>query len=136
MDVKFSYKFEGKSYFGDIYRPVAIVSLRSPKFNTWINIWMVVDTGADFTILPKFVAKDLGIDLETDCIIDTTRGVGGEQTIHLCKIRVKAQIGDLKRVIPLAFFNTDELPALLGRLGYLETFDTEFLKSRFVIFKN
>ena len=136
MDIKFAYKYEGKSYFGDIYRPIAKVSLQSPKLATRTDVWMVVDTGADFTILPRYVAKDLGIDLETDCIVDTTKGVGGEQTIHLFKRNIKAQIGNFTRVVPIAFFNSDDLPPLLGRLGFIETFDTEFLRSRKVVFKS
>ena len=62
-------------------------------------------------------------------------GVGGEQKIYLCKNKVKAQIGDITREVPLAFFSNDEVPALLGRCGFLETFDTEFLKSHVVMFK-
>ncbi|OGM29932.1 hypothetical protein A2630_03790 [Candidatus Woesebacteria bacterium RIFCSPHIGHO2_01_FULL_44_10] len=136
MDVKFDFEFEGKSYFGNVYRPVAKVSLKSFKKDLWVNIWMVVDTGADFTILPRYLSGDLGISLEKDCVADVTKGVGGQQTIHLVKSKLEAQVGDLKREIPLAFFSSDELPPLMGRLGFLETFDVEFLKEHIVVFKN
>ena len=96
---------------------------------------MVVDTGADFTILPRYVAKDLGISLEKDCVVDTTSGVGGEQKIYLCNLPVTAKVGNNERKIPLAFFDNDEVPPLLGRLGFLETFNVEFLKSHVVIFR-
>lgn len=135
MGIKFSFEYEGDTYFGKVFRPVAKVSFQSPKLNIWIDIWLVVDTGADFTILPKYVSKDLGISLEMDCLLDTTKGVGGEQPIYLCKSRITAKIGKVIRKVPLAFFDTDEVPGLLGRLGFLETFDTEFLKSHLVIFK-
>ena len=136
MDVKFHYDYVGKTYFGKIYRPVAKVSFLSPKHKVWVETWMVVDTGADFSIVPQYLTEDLGISLETDCIKDTTSGVGGEQHIFLCKKKIQAQIGTIKRVVPLAFFDTNEVPALLGRLGFLETFDAEFLKSHTVVFKN
>lgn len=96
---------------------------------------MVVDTGADFTILPKYVSKDLKISLEKDCIVDSTKGVGGEVEIYLLKEKIKAKIGNVVRKIPIAFFSSDEVPALLGRLGFLETFDTQFLKSYVTVFK-
>ncbi|MBI1869540.1 hypothetical protein HYS11_01070 [Candidatus Gottesmanbacteria bacterium] len=48
---------------------------------------------------------------------------------------ILAQIGHLERQIPLAFFDTNEVPALLGRLGFLETFDSAFLKKHMVVFK-
>lgn len=97
---------------------------------------MVVDTGADFSILPYYLSEDLAISLEKDCLKDITEGVGGRQSIYMCKFKIKAKIGRLERSVPLAFFDTNEVPALLGRQGFLETFDTEFLKSHVVVFKN
>lgn len=135
MAIKFDFEYEGETYFGHVYRPVAKVSLESPKYGTWIDTWMVVDTGADFTILPKYTSRDLGISLKSDCIVDSTRGVGGEETIYLCKTKIVAKIATVTRSVPLAFFNTNTVPPLLGRLGFLETFDTQFLKSHAVVFK-
>lgn len=135
MDVKFPFENVGKSFFGPIFRPVAKVSLKSIKINVWAETWMVVDTGADFTILPRYLTADLGISLEDDCVKDTTFGVGGQQSIYLCKKKIKAKLGEIERDIPVAFFDTNEVPALLGRLGFLETFDTEFLKSHVVVFR-
>lgn len=135
MDVEFPFENVGKSFFGAIYRPVAKVSLKSLRNTIWTEAWMVVDTGADFTILPRYLAEDLHISLERDCVKDETFGVGGEQAIYLCKQKIKAKIGNIERDVPLAFFDSNEVPALLGRLGFLETFDTEFLKSHVVVFK-
>lgn len=135
MDVRFPFEDEGKSSFGHIYRPVAKISLTSPTVDISINVWMIVDTGADYTIIPRHFATKLRISLETDCVKDTTVGVGGTQTIYFCKKRITATLGPFKRNIPLAFFDTSEVPALLGRLGFLETFDSEFLKSHMVVFK-
>lgn len=61
--------------------------------------------------------------------------MGGNQTIYFLKSKILAKLGKFNRKIPLAFFDNNEVPALLGRLGFLETFDTEFLKSHIVIFK-
>lgn len=136
MDVKFPFENVGRSSFGTIYRPVSLVSLKTFRKNTWISTWMVVDTGADFTILPRYLSEDLGISLERNCIKDMTTGVGGDQTIYLCKSKITAKIGSFTREIPLAFLDSNEVPSLLGRLGFLETFDTEFLKSHVLIFKD
>lgn len=137
MNVKFGFEKIGKNFFGDLYRPVAKVRFHSPNdVNIWTEAWMIVDTGADFTILPRYLAKDLALILEKDCVRDETYGVGGKQAIYLCKDKVTVKIGSLERRIPLAFFDSNEVPPLLGRLGFLETFDTEFLKTRIVVFKN
>ena len=136
MDLKFDFEYIDKIFFGDVYRPVAKVSFQAPLFKTWTDTWMVVDTGADFTILPRYLANDLGISFERDCMVDTTIGVGGQQQIYLCKTKINAKIGQITRNVPLAFFANDEVPALLGRLGFLETFDVQFLKSHALVFKN
>jgi len=136
MDVKFDFEYGGKSYFGEVFRPVAKVSFKSPHRSIWSDVWMVVDTGADFTILPRYISRDLGISLEKECILDSTVGVGGKQKIYLYKAKIIAKIGNVLRKVPLAFFDGDEVPALLGRLGFLETFDVEFLKNHTVHFKN
>lgn len=135
MDVRFPFEDEGKASFGHIYRPVAKVTLASPTVDSTVDVWMVVDTGADYTIIPRHFSRKLRISLETDCLKDVTVGVGGAQTIYFCKKRITATIGSLQRNIPLAFFDTNEVPALLGRLGFLETFDTEFLESHTVVFR-
>lgn len=134
MTVKFTFEDVGKSYFGRVYRPIAKVSFYSSLNKTWTDTWMIVDTGADFTILPKYLSENLGISLEKDCIKDSTFGVGGTQTIYLCKQKIAVKLGEVKRSIPLAFFDSNSVPPLLGRLGFLETFNTEFLKSRQVVF--
>lgn len=136
MDVTFDFEYEGKGYFGEIYRPLAKVSFKSFKSNLWSDIWMVVDTGADFSILPKYVSRDLNISLEEDCILDRTEGVGGSQTIYLCKQRITCKLGKFIREVSIAFFDNDQVPPLLGRLGFLETFNAEFLKSHKVIFRD
>lgn len=135
MDVRFPFENVGKSFFGFVHRPVAKASFKSIKGNIWTDTWMVVDSGADFTILPRYLSSDLEVSLETDCIKDTTVGVGGKQALYLCKKKIKAKLGPYEINVPLAFLDSNEVPALLGRLGFLETFDTEFLKSHIVVFK-
>lgn len=135
MAVNFKFEDEGNFGFGRIFRPVAKVKLTSPVINKSVSIWMVVDTGADFTILPRHFSEKLRISLEQNCRKDYTAGVGGEQTIYFYKGKLEAQIGSEKRRIPLAFFDNNEVPALMGRLGFLETFNTQFLKSHTVIFR-
>lgn len=135
MDVSFPFENAGESFFGPVYRPIVQVSFKAFKKDIWTETWLIVDTGADFTILPKYLTEDLYISLERDCVKASTIGVGGEQVIFLCKKRIIAKIGSLERTVPLAFFDSDEIPALLGRLGFLETIDIEFLKTHMVVFK-
>ena len=136
MAGKFPFEDNGKRKFGHIFRPIAKVTLKSPTTDILVDIWMIVDTGADYTILPRHFSEKLRISLERDCIKDITFGVGGEQTVYFCKNKIKAKIGNLERNVPLAFLDSNEIPALLGRLGFLETFNTEFLKTHVLVFKD
>lgn len=135
MDVSFPFENIGRSSFGQVWQPVAKVVLKSPSVPMKVSLWMVVDTGADYTVIPRHFSEKLRVSLERDCVKDTTFGVGGEQTVYFLKEKIQAEIGKFKRNIPLAFFDNNEVPALLGRLGFLETFDVEFFKNRLVNFK-
>lgn len=53
--------------FGEIARPVAKVFFWSKKWQSWEEIWMIVDSGADYTILPSYLSIQLGVDLKSDC---------------------------------------------------------------------
>lgn len=137
MDLRFNYEYTGESFFGGIYRPVAKVAFVSPRVSDKIvSVWMIVDSGADYSILPHHLSEKLRVSFEQDCVTDTTYGVGGQRTVYFLKDRIKVQIGNIQKSVPLAFFDSDEIPPLLGRQGFMETFDVEFLKSRIVVFKS
>ncbi len=134
MAVKFPFEYIGNGRLGKIFRPIAKVNLKSPTINILVDIWMIVDTGADYTILPKHFSDKLRISLDKDCFKEEIFGIGDKQRVFFYKHKVDAKIGPFQRKIPLAFFDNNEVPALLGRLGFMETFDTTFLKSHQVIF--
>lgn len=136
MDVTFPFEDEGEGNFGRILRPTAKVTFQIPNSDKLVDVWMVVDTGADYTILPRHLSKKLRINLNYDCQRSMTFGVGGEQIVFFYKKRLEVSIGPLTRHIPLAFINRNDVPPLLGRLGFLETFNTEFLKTHIVVFKD
>lgn len=89
---------------------------------------MIVDTGADYTLLPRFLAEVLGINLVEDCRIFTTRGVGGKSKVYLAKSKIKVRLGEFTREIPVGFLATDYIPPLLGRQEFFETFRVVFEK--------
>jgi hypothetical protein len=97
---------------------------------------MIIDTGADYTIMPKRYAPLLGIDVNVDCIEHGTQGIGGSETVYLCH-DVTVRLGHWERRIPLGFLDRDDIPPLLGRQDFLETFrvifeghETIFVQSR------
>lgn len=126
---KFPFTKIGKTYLGKIYRPYVIIEFTSDKIKDWIPAQAIVDTGADYTLLPKRYASLLEIDL-SDCVSETTQGVGGAETIHLYKKSLIIKIGKEEKRIPVGFLERDDIPVLLGRLRCLESFRLIFDKKR------
>lgn len=132
---KIPFKKIAKSYLGQIFRPYVLVSLTSVKADELLPTEMVIDSGADYTLLPNRYAFYLGIDLEKDCKAETTLGVGGSETIYLYKEGITIKIGDWQRKIPVGFLERDDVPPLLGRLECLEVLRVVFEKKE-TIFEN
>lgn len=125
---KAPFKRIAKSYLGQIFRPYALVFLSSTKTGEWFPTEMVVDSGADYTLLPNRYAFYLGIDLEKNCKAETTLGVGGSETIYLYKKGIFIKIGGWQKQIPVGFLERDDVPPLLGRLECLEVLRVIFDK--------
>lgn len=128
MPISFPFKSEISPIFGKIRRPVAEVFFRDKTHNLWQPITMLVDTGADYTLLPQFLAVALGVDLTKDCRGVITQGVGGASRVFLLKNKMEVKIGEFQRQIPLGFLDSDYIPPLLGRQEFFETFKVVFEK--------
>lgn len=127
MKISFPYEIKPSSIFGTIKRPVARVCFWSKKFNRYLEYLLIVDTGADYTLLPLSAAEELGIDPRKDCQPFKTAGIGGEETVYLLK-RAEMKIGDWKGSIPIGFLAREDIPPLLGREGCLNEFDVRFFR--------
>lgn len=134
MALSFPYEKIYETKFGPVFRPLVKVEFKIQE-NLWIGVWMIADTGADQTIIPRYLSEKLNIDLEKDCLKDKTFGVGGSQEIFMLKKRFPVRLGKWKKKIPLAVLDSDAVPPLMGRLGFMETFDALFSKKLKVVFK-
>ena len=126
--ISFPYKTKKSTIFKQIKRPIATVDFWSDRFKKWISYNMVVDTGADYTILPFSNAADLGVNFEKECSSFETRGIGGTETVYVLKRKVKIRIGDFVKKIPVGFLSQDDIPELLSRQGCLNNFAVLFSK--------
>lgn len=121
MAVKSAHVAIPSPLFGVVFRPVVKAEFKIKITGEWLELPMIVDTGADYTLLPRWVAKDLGVDLEKDCEKHTTFGIGGTEIVFVQRkmtVRLNRWMGD----IPVGFVNRDNVPGLLGRQDFLEKF--------------
>lgn len=133
MALIFPFEKRPSSIFKEVFRPVAQVFLYSEAKKVWYEIWMIIDTGADYTLLPGHLADRLGIDLNKECQRFKTSGIGGEEKVYIKK-NLKVKIGNWERTVPVGFLDKDNIPPLLGRQGFLETFEVLFSSNHTVNF--
>lgn len=125
MKIRFADEQIVSPAFGETFRPSAEVWLQSRAIGKWYPITMVVDTGADVTLLPHWIAPILGIDLKRDGQPIEMSGIGGDEIVWLVR-NVKARLGDWERWMPVGFLDHDNIMPLLGRKDFLETFRALF----------
>lgn len=125
MKIKFPYEKENSKIFGSISRPVARASFWSGKYERFLEFTFIVDTGADYTLFPHSKAMDLGIDMERDCRIFKTFGIGGVEKVFLLP-KIMMKLGNAERFVPVGFLKRDDIPPLLGRYKCLDTFSVLF----------
>lgn len=121
----FPFQVRESSLLGSIRRPLITVSLWSEVLQKWHKVEMLVDTGADYTILPSYLAILLEVDLEKAKKVDA-QGVGGAQTVYFFPA-LPIKIGEMERVVPVGFIRKKNIPPLLGRAGCFETFISTFV---------
>lgn len=122
MNARFPFKKVFSTILGKIKRPIAEVELFNKKLGFWVPYSMVVDTGADYSLIPKHLTQILNIDLKNDTKAVTTLGIGGQARVFLLKKHIKAKIDHLERSIILGVIDNIYTPPLLGRYAFLETF--------------
>lgn len=126
MEISFLFEKRSSSIFGEVWRPVALVGFRSVQDSSvWTTIRMIIDTGADYTLLPRSYAKALGINLERDCKVRETLGIGGTETVFVHP-SIRVRLGGWETDIPVGFLDRDAVPSLLGRKNFLEALSVTF----------
>lgn len=114
----FPFAYIGNTKLGKIYRPYAFVLAFSKIRKKWQPIEMIIDSGADYSLLPKRYAAVLGIHLG-ECEEEKTVGIGGTETVYQYR-HLPIKIGTWEQKIPVGFLEREDIPALMGRLGCME----------------
>jgi Aspartyl protease len=135
----------------DHYRPIRFRALRfrALKANNWkpyynvflkgkrkIGVSMLVDSGADFTLVSTEIGHQLGLKVRDDEVFPTAEGVGGN-VVEISFHRIKLYLDSEEIEIPVGWLqNSDYDELLLGREVVFDYFDVEFKQAeKTILFK-
>ena len=119
----FKYARENSSTLGFVYRPITKVGLRDSN-GEMFELSMLVDSGADISILSKRIGDIMGLDVEQG-EAKVFRGIVGELIAYVHKIPLFI---NGKKVETRVAFALSEVPNLLGRLDIFKNFEISFRK--------
>lgn len=106
---------------GRLWVPYVTAELKGR--GAWIRVMFLLDTGADCTLLPRYVATELGIPLAT-CPASRLGGIEGG-SLPCRKAVLDARIGTEALRMTCLISERDDVPLLLGRLDVFDRFSLE-----------
>lgn len=121
--IRFKIRKELSDVFGPIWRPVIPVKLRNG--DNILSCEVIVDSGADISLIPKGVGASLGFVLLAGEEIKTLYGIG-EGAAPFVVRDIFLTIDDVERQIRIGWALIEEIPILLGRLDLFSLFDINF----------
>lgn len=127
MEVEFDFRKEKSSLFGDIYRPVAKLTLIY-KDNSLPEIFYV-DSGADLTLIPRSVGEILAFDNPKPAEIIDIKGIG-EKGVPMVLRKVVMILQDFRIQTRIGWALIEDVPLLLGREDFFKYFNIVFKKNK------
>lgn len=120
---RFPYEQRHDTFLGTQNRPMVTVSFWSPIDKDWHQVLMLLDTGADVTVIPSYLASFIGLDLQNAKKIQTS-GIGGNSQLSIIEnVTVSIGVGTKRKQITIPVGVTGErIPPLLGRQAAIEQF--------------
>lgn len=133
--MKFLYKIEESRLFGTISKPIIDAKIYSEKFSAWFSFKKILaDTGADISLLPKFMGNQLIKDI-TKGIPKKIKGVVPNTFIQGYIHNLFWKIGYNIFKAPVFIADSDNVGAILGRTQALDNFNACFLKGKHLVLK-
>jgi len=108
--------------YGQDNRPRADIIVQSGVHK--LHLFPIIDSGADFTTLPKGVGEVLNFEPPKRKEINKVQGIGGHKVKYV-KRGVRIEIGDYSFYSKICWFFDDDGQPLLGR-DIFEKFDILF----------
>ncbi len=134
--MRFLYKEKESKILGAILRPLIKIEIFSEKHKDWEIIDNVlIDTGADLTVLPRFIGESIISDITTGEYTEIKGIVPTSLLIAFVhKLKIKAAGREFETKAAIA--DSNDVPPILGRYGALDLFDLEFKKGKEAVFND
>lgn len=133
MKVTFKYRKEKTREGEIIYRPIAKVILVGPAEKE-ITVYMYIDSGADFTLIPYRLGLYIGLT-RNQKKIKQIQGISG--TIDVIYSQVDLTIGKIAFPAKIVWAQTENVPLLLGRADVFDRFKVIFdQKKKRIVFES
>ncbi len=120
--IEFPYKQCISQNIGVIWKPYAMVRVITNERN--YRCQMLIDSGADITLIPKKAGDYLGFEPDKEMIREI-RGIGEGAVPYIIKT-VQIEIGEYQIKGRIGWVLIEEVPFLLGRLDIFDQFDIKF----------
>ena len=98
------------------------------KGDEWVSLFLVVDSGASVSALPKSDASVLGVTADNGKA-SLVGGIGGE-SLRGWQHDMRVRLGNQIITIPVVFLESESAPRILGRAGVFEKFSLVFQEKR------
>lgn len=132
MVIEFSFEPLLTKNLGVVLKPFALATLFHDGKSQEVK--MLIDSGADITLIRKSRGEDLGLALPSQDEIQFLGGIAGSAPVVYRKIEMK--IEDVTFLARVAWAQAEHVPSVLGRLDVFDKFDIEFKQSdRKILFK-
>ena len=122
MVLSFNYHTLPNKKGSNIRTPSIPVTLKG-RAETSIQVYALIDSGADLSIIPKALAEVLNLDLSGE--INKSYGIGGEIKVKNSKMKVTINKNHERYMFDIPVQITlegEEPPIILGRAGFFNKF--------------
>jgi hypothetical protein len=120
--IEFEYKKVLSKKFGEVLKPIIPVALIGAK--QIVRTSMLLDSGADLSMIPYSVGEALGLELDMGNRSEA-QGIG-EGSVPYILNRTRIKFGGVETSIRIGWALIEEIPLILGRLDLFQQFSLEF----------
>lgn len=126
--MRFRYTEKESRVVGRILKPLIEIEIFSED-GLWYGVdEVLVDTGADITLLPRSVGEELVHDIRSGEKASIKGITLAELTVYIHTLNIKVARREFETKIAIA--DSNEVPVVLGRFEALDIFNAEFVKGK------